>query len=270
MGDIQRFVFLPDAHVGWDIWHTETGIERRPTHDLGMVKLVSAFLKDFEPTHIIYGGDQLNSAAIGRWNKEKTIHLVQDLYVEETRIFREKFDTPFRHAAPHAERVWIDGNHDAWIYQWKDKYPQLESLLNPWGLIGISGPHGKVSGSVYIPQGGAFHLGKLTFVHGDQLPSTRDQAQATLRDWSCNIRYGHFHTFQAATKCDPQFQRSKKTAMSIPMLGQRNPAYGRGAANRYIQGFLYGYVSKATGNFSDFPVIVPGNKVIIEGKEYSK
>lgn len=264
-----KFVFLPDAHVGFDVWHTEEGMVRKPTHDLGMIRLAAKFIKDFEPNLIIFGGDQLNSASVGRWNKDKPAHFLQNTYLEEIDICKKQVLAPITNSAPGAEFVWMDGNHDGWIYQWKDKYPQIEKLLNPWGLLGVSGPHGKVKQWKYVPKGYVFPLGKLNMVHGDNLRARQDHSSAALQDWNCNLWYGHFHSFQAATKTDPQFQRNKKCAMAIPMLGQRNPAYGNGSANKYMQGFGYGFVAKS-GNFSGYPVLVVGNKVIIEGREYTK
>jgi len=265
-----RFIALFDLHFGYDWHHTVNGLERKPAHDLGMVKIAADFIKDFEPNKIIFGGDQFHSSSISHWNKDKIISHVKDSYTDELDLFRTKCMTPIISAAPStSEAVVLVGNHCQWALNLKEKFPQLQKLIDPYAYLGISGPGAKRDGWTYIPQGGRYDLGKMHFIHGDILKAGVMHARSAVYEWNCNLRYGHFHSFQAATKCGQVSERDKKTAISVPMMGAHNPEFLKGAANAWMQGFLYGYVSKS-GNFSDYVVIVPGREVIINGKVYSK
>jgi hypothetical protein len=265
-----RFIALFDIHAGHDWWHTDNGLVSRPAHDLGMCRLAAKFVKDFEPSHIIFCGDQIHSSSISHWNKEKVLSHVKDSYTDELDLLRDKIIAPIIEAAPsNAQAVFMDGNHERFGTVLKEKFPQLQKLLDPHAYLGVSGPNGKKSGWTYISQGGRYDLGKLHFIHGDILKAGIGHARSAVYEWNCNLRYGHFHTFCAATKCGQVSERDKKTAMSVPMLGAHNPEFLKGAANAWMQGFLYGYVSKS-GNFSDYVVIVPGREVIINGKAYNK
>ena len=265
-----RFVALFDLHFGYDIWETNTGFQRRAAHDHGMVKIASEFVKDFEPNIIIFGGDQIHSSSIGHWSKDKIITHIQDSYTDELDELRDKGLKPIVESAPSgAQAVFMTGNHEQWLLPYKQKYPQLQKMLDPHAYLGVSGPNGKKAGWTYVHQGGRYDLGKLHFVHGDILKQGMMHARSTVYEWNANIRYGHFHTYQAATKCGQVSDRDKKTAISVPAMCQCNPEFLKNSTNAWMQGFLYGYVSKS-GNFSDYVVIVPGREVIINGKVYSK
>lgn len=269
-----KFVALFDLHVGYDVWVTANGFERKPAHDPGMIKLAGSFIKEFEPDTLIFGGDQSHGAAISHWNKDNIIHHCLNNYTNDLDELRDKALKPLVEACPsNARAIWIEGNHDAWINAFKQKYPQLQKLIDPHAYLNVSGPNAKKMGWEFIPQGGKYKLGKLTFVHGDKIAASKNgsvmHTRSAVYDWARNIRYGHYHTYQVSSKASPDDVKDRHTAICVPCMANRAASYLNGAPNSCIQGFLYGYVSK-TGNFSDYVVVVANKTVVIEGKVYSK
>jgi intein/homing endonuclease len=78
---------------------------------------------------------------------------------------------------------------------------------------------------------------------------------------------GHFHTYQVYTKTSSHSVNQAKTGILVPCLSTTSPAWVRGASNRWVQGFNFGYIN-SDGSFTDYiPLIVKG-KTNIHGKEY--
>lgn len=269
-----KFVALFDLHVGYDVWETANGFERRPAHDPGMIKLAKSFIKEFEPNVLIFGGDQSHGASISHWNKDKAIHHIENNYTNDLDELRDKALVPLVESCPsNARAIWIEGNHDAWINDFKRKYPQMHKLIDPHAYLGVSGPNGKRNGWEFVEQGGYYKLGKLFFLHGDKICASKNgsvlHTKTAVYEWNRSLRYGHFHTYQCSSKASPNDERDRHTAISVPCMAARAASYLSGSPNSCIQGFLYGYVSK-TGNFSDYVVVVANKSVVIEGKVYSK
>jgi hypothetical protein len=124
----------------------------------------------------------------------------------------------------------------------------------------------ELKGFNVIPQGGHTNLGKLTFIHGDQL-SGEFPAKSAVIAYERNIRFGHFHSYSSYSKNTPMDDEYPKTGISVPCLSKKNPSYGKGKPNRWSQGFLYGYLLP-DGNFHDYVVTIIRGKAVIEGKIY--
>jgi hypothetical protein len=119
-----------------------------------------------------------------------------------------------------------------------------------------------------VPLGGAFNLGKLTFIHGDQLSGGEGAAKAGVISYERNLRFGHYHTFQVATKNSPLDYKHAKTGIAVPCLCKKGPSYGKGRPNRWASGFNWGFVGEK-GNFTDYvTVMVDGEFIGPSGKLY--
>ncbi len=158
------------------------------------------------------------------------------------------------------EKVYIIGNHEDWLTDLTDQIPSLDGLIDLKTIL-------KLKDWNVIPQGGAFNLGKLTFIHGDQVKGGEHIAKNAVVNYERSIRFGHHHTYQTYTKCSALDYKNAKTGTAVPCLCTKNPKYGEGAANRWIQGFLYGYID-TDGAFYDSVVLIFNGKCVVNGKVY--
>ena len=146
------------------------------------------------------------------------------------------------------ELVYIVGNHEDWLNDLVDESPALEGIVDIEALLHLQ--KWKV-----IPQGGSVNVGKLTFIHGDQIKGGEYIAKAAVISYERSIRFGHHHTAQLYTKTSPLDYQLAKTGLAVPCLCTKDPKYGEGKPNRSMQGFLYGYVNN-DGSFNDYLVTI--------------
>ena len=118
-----------------------------------------------------------------------------------------------------------------------------------------------------IPQGKGFNLGKLTFIHGDQISGGEHCAKAAVTTWERNVRFGHHHTYQVYTKTSALDIKLGRTGVAVPCLCTKDPKYGEGKANRWQQGFNFGYLLE-DGTFRDYVALIIDGKAVVEGKVY--
>lgn len=255
MAAIKKFVALFDIHHGYE----RRNGHKVPLHDPKAVSVAMQFARDFKPDYFILGGDALDCGAISHHNKKKPgntegLRLVADA--------EELINTVIKPAeACSKHQVFITGNHCDWLNDLTVEIPALEGLLNVESLL-------KLHKWKVIPQGGVFNLGKLTFLHGDTISGGEHVAKAAVTNYERNVRFGHFHTHQTYTKTSPIDAKLAKTGVCVPCLCSKGPKYGEGKPNKWVQGFLYGYV-RDDGYFNDVVVIINGGQAIINGKAYS-
>lgn len=251
-----RFVFLPDIHWGYE----RKGGHKMPIHNVKALAAVKAFVKDFKPHYVIWGGDSLDCAAISHHNKSKHKTVEGLRIVEDAAGFAAYRAEIASLMAPGGEEVYLIGNHEAWLDDVIEQYPGLEGLLDVQALL-------KLPPSVRIvPQGGNYHLGKLWFIHGDHL-SGINVARKAVDAYDRCVRFGHFHRFEAHTKHSALDASHPRTGVGVPCLCTRSPHYGKGAPNQWSTGFLYGYVNP-DGTFHDVPVIMVKNAFVADHKTY--
>lgn len=244
-------------------WDLHWGYERKNRHKVGLHDIkawntVLAFAEDFKPDTWIVGGDFLDCGVISHHNKNKPRTVEGFRLAEDAEECYEKAIKPINRLAK--EKIFIVGNHEEWVEQLLDENPGLEDIVNIEKLLHLEG--WKV-----ISQGGYFNLGKLTFVHGDTISGGEHIAKAAVTTYERSIRFGHFHTYQAYTKNSAIDYKQAKTGMAVPCLCSKAPKYGKGKPNRWVQGFLYGYVED-NGNYADYVPIILEGKAIINGKLY--
>lgn len=173
---------------------------------------------------------------------------------------RDLFILPVEEIVGKGELVYLIGNHEDWLTDLTDKIPALEGLVDLESLL-------KLKRWKVVPQGGSFSLGKLTFIHGDTLKGGDQVAKNAVISYERNVRFGHHHTFQTYSKNSALDYKNGKTGVSVPCLCSKTPKYGEGAPNRWMQGFLFGYVREG-GFFSDYVVTIVDGTFVVNGKTY--
>lgn len=216
------------------------------------------FAQDFKPQTWIHGGDLLDCGSISHHNKHKPGNVEGLRLLSDAEEGRKIFIQPVEEIAK--ELVYITGNHEAWLDDIVEEMPSLEGVVDLKNLL-------KLKRWEVIPQGGIYNLGKLTFLHGDTIKGGEHVAKAAVINYERSVRFGHFHTFQTYAKNSPIDYKNAKTGIAVPCLCTKQPGYGAGKPNKWLQGFLFGYVDEK-GFFNDYVVTIIDGSFTVNGKTY--
>ncbi len=251
-----KYIYTTDLHFGYE---RRSG-HKVPLHDLKAWKAVLKFAEDFKPDVWIHGGDMLDCGVISHHNKKKPGNVEGLRLLADATEGHKTFIEPVEAICKNL--VYIIGNHEDWLNDLIVEMPALDGIVNVEVLLQLD--KWKV-----VPQGGAYNLGKLTFLHGDTVSGGEHVAKAAVINFERNVRFGHHHTMQAYTKNSPLDYKNAKTGIAIPCLCTKDPKYGESKPNRWMQGFNFGFVHKG-GYFSDYvPIIIDGQFTAPTGKTYS-
>lgn len=92
-----------------------------PYHDqLALRKLIKV-AEDFQPDKILQIGDGIDFPTVSQWAKGNALEYEQTLQ-EHIDGFREDVLVPLREAAPTADLLWLEGNHDLRVRDFVKKY----------------------------------------------------------------------------------------------------------------------------------------------------
>jgi hypothetical protein len=162
-----------------------------------------------------------------------------------------------------AKKYFFEGNHEDWINQFADENPGIADILNIDRELQLTKNNWQI-----IPQGEHLEIGKMLFLHGDIWKGGGEYiAKKAVTEFESSVRFGHFHTLQTFTKTSRADASEVKTGMAIPCLCTRRPGYGKGAPNKWINGFLWGYIEK-DGTFSDYVSVIVKDRFHANGTTY--
>lgn len=252
-----KFVALYDLHYGQDI---KDG-KRKELHDIRALEVVKKFMSDFKPDAVILGGDMLDCGSISHHNKGKVRNVEGLRLLSDMQGLRKELLDELE-ASKTQRLVYIVGNHEHWIEQLVDECPGVEGLISLESGLGLRHPRWEI-----IEQGGVTNIGKVHFLHGDQIRSSAYPAKWAVDTYEKSVRFGHFHRAQLHSKISALDVTDIRTGISVPALCRRDTAYGKGAPNQWSQGFLWGYVME-DGNFSDYLTFIVNGKFVANGKVY--
>lgn len=252
-----KFVAWFDLHWGYELHNRH----KRPLHDVKLVQTAFAFLHDFQPDHVVFGGDMLDCAAVSHHNHGKPGRVEGLRLLSDAEELRRAVLDPVERLLPNASLTYHIGNHEDWLNDIVQECPGLEGIVDVDHLLHLK-PRWKI-----IPQGESSHLGKLYFVHGDQIKGGEHVAKAGVLAFERNIRFGHHHTYQAYTKNSALDLPLAKTGIAVPCMCSKTPKYGEGKPNRWVQGFLWGYIYP-DGTFTDYVTVAINGKFAANGKVY--
>ena len=255
---MKKFIFATDLHFGFE----RRNGHKIPLHDMKAFNCMLAFAKDFKPDVFIVGGDFLDCGVISHHNHGKPGAVEGLKLIEDARALRKAAIEPIESiVGKSGELVYIIANHEDWLTDLTDKIPALEGLIELKPLLNLS-DQWKI-----IPQGGAYKLGKLTFVHGDTIKGGEHVAKNAVVNYERSIRFGHHHTMQQYSKASALDYKNAKSGWAIPCLCTKSPKYGEGAPNRWVQGFNFGYIHEG-GYFNDYVAVILDGRTFVHGKKY--
>lgn len=257
MGVMQKFIALYDLHWGYE---RRSG-HRVALHDTKALSVALQFARDFKPDHVILGGDILDCGAVSHHNHGKP-GAVEGLKLRADALeLREALIKPLEGLRPRS-LTYMVGNHEDWLTDLELQVPALEGLIDLRSILALSAKWN------VLPQGESHRLGKLVFIHGDQVKGGEHSAKWATAAFEANVRFGHHHTYQVYTKTSA-LDANGHTGVAVPCLCRKNPLYGEGSPNRWMQGFLWGYVGGPGGSFNDYVSIIINGVATINGKVYA-
>jgi len=252
---LEKFIGLWDLHWGFE----RRNRHKIALHDTKAMNVALAFAKDFKPDHIILGGDILDCGCVSHHNHGKPGQTEGLKLVEDAESLKDNFIQPLE-ALNAKSYTYITGNHEAWLTDLEDMFPALEGIFDLQRLLALNNKW-KI-----VPQGEHYKLGKMVFVHGDQIKGGIHSAKWAVEAYQSNVYFGHFHTHQAHTRVST-LENNGHTGTAVPCLCKKNPAYGGGSPNRWMQGFLYGYLNDDK-TFNSYVTVIINGTATIEGKTY--
>jgi predicted phosphodiesterase len=221
----------------------------------------------------LFGGDQHDNAEISHHTAGKPLYRPTGSYAAHTKGF-DKILTELENVLPdEAERVWIQGNHDAWVNQLIERQPELSGTLERPLLLNL-----EERGWQVLELGEGKQLGKLLVIHGEGLTGIGNQAsiyhaKKSVESFCCSVLYGHLHTAQSYTKILPHSEKDKWIGYSSPACCTLNPTYLQNRPTAWVNGFTIVELqepSKKLSNFNVYPVIVSNGSFAFGGNVYGK
>lgn len=255
MAKLKKFVASGDFHY--------------PYHHKPSVNILLDFVKDFQPDTFVFGGDQVDNDLVSHWNKKKPRKVEGKRLQKMYRSFDKEILKPIeRRLSNKCKKVWLDGNHEYWIQDFLDEYPQFEGMIELEHNLNLKKRDWK-----YIPYGvdkdpkTTYNISrKLAVSHGWY--TNKYHAAKTINMAEQSIITFHNHTNQVFTKQRILDLKDYHTCISAPCMCTRKPSYGRGRPNRWVNGFVYGYI-QPDGAFTVNVVVIAKDKAIIEGQLYN-
>ena len=269
---VKRCVTLFDLHCGWERRRKGTEVKVCPTHNVEATAAAMSFVKDFKPDMVVLGGDQINFAPISHWNKGKLWANDGMKIKREMDILNNAVLGPIEEYCPKAEKKYMIGNHDQWVYDFIDENPAIEGLIEPENYLNL-----KPRGWEVVGQGEMVWLSPhCGIVHGDNVKNSTKPAYKAMEMYQCNIRQGHHHKLDSYTQYNAADAKDFKTSLVVPCLATTNAVYNKNAPNRCLNGFLFTYIWP-NGYFTDYVVVMadnsfvaPGSNKIYRGRELAK
>ena len=242
--ETERWLVISDLHA--------------PFHDKKAVECMVDYAQDYKPHGIIIDGDLGDMQSCSHWLVNKRLTLEGKRIKADIDICRDVAENIAGRLPSLEKKVYLLGNHEAWLLQYLEAHPELEGLLDLEGVMENEG------WEVY-PENTRYRLGHLRILHG--LYVNKHHAAKTLDALGVSALYGHTHDHQAFTVSHDD---GEKSAMSIGCLCDMNPAYMKNRPKRWVHGFATVDMIPKTGEFfTDFVKIING-KTARNGVVYGK
>ena len=235
-------------------------------HNINLKPLLH-FLKDFKPDIFGFGGDNRSLDCISHWNEEAFKNYGMDnvmaAFNKDSQGFKRQV-AEFIQVMPNSKFVYILGNHEDWLEQFIQKFPQVKKPTVKSCLEEVGE---KIE---FVPRGGFYQIGKLHFAHGDQFGTSNPAKQAVERTGK-NIVFGHFHSHKEWPHFSMIDETEKHQGIQVPCYAKLAPGYLKGRPHDWSNGFFTACIKKSSGNFSPFvqKVSPEGNFITQDGREYS-
>jgi len=229
-----------------------------PEHDLAAWFAVYEFIKDFQPTHFVFGGDQQHMDTISSFNKYKPGLIEGKRIKKEYNDFQNEILNPLESILPEGcKKYYIIGNHEYRVDRLIEKNPQYEGFIEVENNLDLS--DWKV-----IPFNEVFNIGDMYFTHGWWY--NKHYAKKTVLQAQKMIFVGHVHTPQVYTATSPAYALPKQ-CVGVGCLCNVNPEYLENKPSAWVHQFLFWYMNN-DGTFTYYTPIIVNGRFVVNGKVY--
>jgi len=246
---VSRTVILSDMHY--------------PETDMASFGAALQFIQETKPQRIILLGDNLDCQAVSRHSKGKPGLREKGGLRRDLDGFNKHILTPLESASPKAERIIFEGNHEAWLQQLLEEQPELQGCLELPKLLDLAARDWQ-----WVPQGETRFVGKVMFLHGDQVGSSIHVAKKLVDSYCATAVMGHVHTLSMYTKTSAARQRDKWVGVTLPALCDLAPRYAKGRPNAWLKGI--GILEEWGKFFNLYIAIITDGAFVYGGKRYAQ
>jgi metallophosphoesterase superfamily enzyme len=205
-------VVLPDMQCGY---FRDVSGDFVPLHDEAAIDLVVEFIKETKPDVIAMNGDNADFAEFGKYRLTPAYQLT----TQKTIDYLTTLAARLRSASPHAEIVWLEGNHEARLGNYI-----LDNANAAFGLKrgNIPGSWPVMSlpylcrfdeyGVKYLPgyPASTYWVNrKLRIIHGHKVASGGSTAHKYLATEKTSVVYGHIHRREWAERTRQDWDQDK-------------------------------------------------------------
>lgn len=205
-------VVLPDMQCGY---FRDVSGDFVPLHDEAAIDIVVEFIKETKPDVIAMNGDNADFAEFGKYRLTPAYQLT----TQKTIDYLTTLAARLRSASPHAEIVWLEGNHEARLGNYI-----LDNANAAFGLkrgnIPSSWPVMSLPylcrfdeyGVKYLPgyPASTYWVNrKLRIIHGHKVASGGSTAHKYLATEKTSVLYGHIHRREWAERTRQDWDQDK-------------------------------------------------------------
>ena len=223
-------------------------------YNISLIPLLR-YIKDIKPAVIILGGDVIDAEGLHACESIKAETVKIEWLYRDIGYARTLIEAIYANS-PKTAVIYLEGNHEQRYRRLQVKYPDLfQETLNFQGVLTKALPKVK-----YIPYGTAesyVKIGDTVFTHGDIYPDSHAKPYA-LRYTPYKVVYGHLHHMQSYTAHRALLNESARYAITAGCMCSLNPAWKKGAANQWVNGFV--------SFFTDGKMTTPTVHLIENGK----
>ena len=205
-----------------------------PHQNPAAVKAILKMMDDVKFDGFFILGDYLDCGCISHWNKtkHKTVEgqrLKSDFIAGNALL--DEFD---KRLPKGAEKYYLEGNHEIWLRDILEEYPQFEGLIDLEGALKL-----KERGYKFSKYNDFVHLGRLNLTHG--IYATTNSVKKHIDECKTNVMFGHTHTIAEQLSSSPAREISL-AGYNVGCLCDLAPDYCKNRPNCWSHGVAIVYV----------------------------
>lgn len=247
----KRYIVTPDKHF--------------PLHNQKAINILKRSIEIVQPDGYIDLGDTGEWEGASHWKWKKKAKPALEWYlpeiitdVENVNKGMDQIDESLDKANVK-EKHFIEGNHDNWMNFFVNEFPYLPQYKLATAI------RLKERGYEYHPAGELYNIGKLNFYHG-HLYAGKHHAANHLRQYGCNIMYGHHHDIQVATGTSKSGPIAAYSIGCLKSLEPKDNGFTMGRPINWINAFaIVDFDSQ--GNFYPNIIQIMYDKAFVFGEE---
>jgi predicted MPP superfamily phosphohydrolase len=234
-----------------------------PEHDVKALNCATQIMSNYKPHRIILLGDFMDMTPVSHWLQDKKRPMEGKRLLKDYEGANAVLNDMVSKAGKQLkEVVYVLGNHEDWVNQYLDKYPQMEGMIEVENNIKLENKSVKLQ---YVEFNKFYKLGKLYLTHG--LYINKYHAAKTIDMTGKSVLYAHSHDIQSYFKSSIA-NDEKHMAQSIGCLCTKSPHFMRNRPHNWMHGCALVDVMNG-GNFTSIVVPIYDGRASVFGKEYN-